>query len=439
MREAGGTPAETERIVKYDYLYESGRARGASGAKRLRLAVIFLFVAALTAFVIWKTIPADPVPTPKGGPERPAGVSPEAPKQDPVPGGKSGAVLPSSGGETPPVPGGGQGEPPAQTASPSTSADPGAGASAAIPGGNGGASAVGPVSSAADPAGGEGVSSAKSGPSQAPGYVKGRPGPQDTPPEKDKPLVPEEKQGASAAEELKKIETAFAQKDFALVSDSAQKLLPQLTPGSEPYRAALRLLTEANWARLLAGDTSGGFAVKHIVGAGEYLGRVARKNKTTVSAIMFVNKLKNTNIMVGQKLILHPGPWKITVSKKRRQLELWRNGIIFMGFDVGIGRFDKTPSAAFTIVDRLKHPVYRTSDGRVFQHGEQGNELGDYFLKLAASGKPNRPLLGYGIHGTADESSVTRSLSNGCVRMRNADVEKLYFLVPAGTPVEIGE
>ena len=65
--------------------------------------------------------------------------------------------------------------------------------------------------------------------------------------------------------------------------------------------------------------------------------------------------------------------------------------------------------------------------------------LGDYFLKLAPASTPGKPLLGYGIHGTPDESSVTKSLSNGCIRMRNADVELLYLLVPGRTPVEITE
>ena len=55
----------------------------------------------------------------------------------------------------------------------------------------------------------------------------------------------------------------------------------------------------------------------------------------------------------------------------------------------------------------------------------------------AAAGKPGMPLLGYGIHGTPDETTVSRSLSNGCVRMRNKDVEKLYVLVPSGVPVTI--
>ena len=65
--------------------------------------------------------------------------------------------------------------------------------------------------------------------------------------------------------------------------------------------------------------------------------------------------------------------------------------------------------------------------------------MGDYFLKLAPVNAPGRPLLGYGIHGAKDESAVGRSLSNGCVRMRNADVEALYYIVPSGTRVVIGE
>ena len=65
-------------------------------------------------------------------------------------------------------------------------------------------------------------------------------------------------------------------------------------------------------------------------------------------------------------------------------------------------------------------------DGRIYRYGDPENQLGDYFLKLAASGTPDKPLLGYGIHGTPDENSVGKNWSSGCVRMRNRDVEMLY-------------
>lgn len=44
---------------------------------------------------------------------------------------------------------------------------------------------------------------------------------------------------------------------------------------------------------------------------------------------------------------------------------------------------------------------------------------------------------GYGIHGTNVPESIGRSVSHGCVRLRNEDIEKLYDMVPIGTPVYI--
>ncbi|HUQ47626.1 MAG TPA: L,D-transpeptidase [Gemmatimonadaceae bacterium] len=44
---------------------------------------------------------------------------------------------------------------------------------------------------------------------------------------------------------------------------------------------------------------------------------------------------------------------------------------------------------------------------------------------------------GYGIHGTNAPESIGRSVSHGCVRMRNEDIERLYDMVPVGTPVYI--
>jgi lipoprotein-anchoring transpeptidase ErfK/SrfK len=44
---------------------------------------------------------------------------------------------------------------------------------------------------------------------------------------------------------------------------------------------------------------------------------------------------------------------------------------------------------------------------------------------------------GYGIHGTNLPETIGRSVSHGCVRLRNEDIEKLYDMVPVGTPVYI--
>jgi hypothetical protein len=44
---------------------------------------------------------------------------------------------------------------------------------------------------------------------------------------------------------------------------------------------------------------------------------------------------------------------------------------------------------------------------------------------------------GYALHGTNKPETVGRSVSHGCVRLRNQDIARLYELVPVGTAVYI--
>jgi hypothetical protein len=44
---------------------------------------------------------------------------------------------------------------------------------------------------------------------------------------------------------------------------------------------------------------------------------------------------------------------------------------------------------------------------------------------------------GYALHGTNKPETIGRSVSHGCVRLRNEDIAALYELVPIGTPVFI--
>jgi L,D-transpeptidase catalytic domain len=44
---------------------------------------------------------------------------------------------------------------------------------------------------------------------------------------------------------------------------------------------------------------------------------------------------------------------------------------------------------------------------------------------------------GYALHGTNAPTSIGRSVSHGCVRLRNEDIETLYGMIPVGTAVYI--
>jgi hypothetical protein len=44
---------------------------------------------------------------------------------------------------------------------------------------------------------------------------------------------------------------------------------------------------------------------------------------------------------------------------------------------------------------------------------------------------------GYALHGTNNPASIGQSVSHGCIRLRNEDIQTLYEMVPIGTPVFI--
>jgi lipoprotein-anchoring transpeptidase ErfK/SrfK len=44
---------------------------------------------------------------------------------------------------------------------------------------------------------------------------------------------------------------------------------------------------------------------------------------------------------------------------------------------------------------------------------------------------------GYALHGTNQPESIGRSVSHGCIRLRNEDISELYAKVSIGTPIFI--
>ncbi len=253
-------------------------------------------------------------------------------------------------------------------------------------------------------------------------------------PEKDKPWIGD----VPAAEDAPRVPPDKPDAASAGVGSAGT---PE--PYSASWRAQAGTLTRGNWKLVSGKEPSNAEMVTHTVVSGDSLSKLAVKYHCAADVIQLSNGLKSDRIRVGMKLKVLPGPWLVEVNKSARMLSVFRmhggKKQLFLAFDVGIGRLGKTPAADFVICARLRHPVWYAPDGSVFPYGDAGNPLGDYFLKLAVSGKNGRPLRGFGIHGTRDEAGVTRSRSNGCIRMRNRDVERLYQLLPVGTPVRIVE
>ena len=119
---------------------------------------------------------------------------------------------------------------------------------------------------------------------------------------------------------------------------------------------------------------------------------------------------------------------RIVVSIPDRKLVVLQDDQVLALFDVAVGA-PSTPSpiGTFTIVNRIPNPTYHRP-GKVIPPGAN-NPLGTRWLGLNQKG--------YGIHGTDSPRSIGKAQSQGCIRLRNADVERLFEQVRAGDVVEL--
>ena len=172
----------------------------------------------------------------------------------------------------------------------------------------------------------------------------------------------------------------------------------------------------------------------YTVKPGDSLNKIARARGTTEEAIQRLNQVRGTIIQPGQRLILLPGKPRIYVKKSEFRLWLMLEDRVLLEFQVGLGRDNSTPASVFVIKDRQRDPIWYRPGEPPIPYGDPRNILGSRWL-----GFKNTDLVGFGIHGTTEPSSIGKEASSGCIRLRNDDVEVLWDLVPAGTEVEIRE
>src|SRR5579863_2228682 len=119
---------------------------------------------------------------------------------------------------------------------------------------------------------------------------------------------------------------------------------------------------------------------------------------------------------------------RIVVSILDRKLVLLEGDRVVKTYDVAVGKTTTpTPEGEFQIINHIPNPTYYGT-GVVIGPGN-GNPLGTRWMGLSAKG--------YGIHGTNVPSSVGKSASHGCFRMRQNDLEELFEMVDVGVTVEL--
>lgn len=235
-----------------------------------------------------------------------------------------------------------------------------------------------------------------------------------------------------AAEEQLHADNLLAARTLALsVLDNPAS--PAFTP---LWIKAAEIVSIVN-ATLISSDAPAPEKVRYVVQPGDTLIGIANKHKTTVTAIERGNKMNaGTGIYPGMVLLIYTANWSILVSKTKFGLILYDGTKVFKYYHVGIGRQNRTPVGVFRVGSKLREPSW-SPPGKTIPYGDPRNVLGTRWLGIQPIEKTDPALKGFGIHGTWEPNTIGTAVSEGCVRLKNDDINDLFDLTPIGTRVTI--
>lgn len=216
-------------------------------------------------------------------------------------------------------------------------------------------------------------------------------------------------------------------RDLLKLRDTYSKIIEQF-PSSGKILKAQESLGDAN-VKLLFSNIETPDSFIYEVQKGDGLAKIARKFNTTAELIAKANALKGPILRYGRKLKITKLKFSLVVDKSQNILTLKADDKIFKTYRVSTGKDSSTPAGNFKIITKIIDPPWYPPNSKAIQPGDPKNVLGSRWMGIS---KPS-----YGIHGTIDPESIGSSVTEGCVRMKNRDVEELYSIVPEGTEVVI--
>jgi lipoprotein-anchoring transpeptidase ErfK/SrfK len=163
---------------------------------------------------------------------------------------------------------------------------------------------------------------------------------------------------------------------------------------------------------------------------GDSLGKLARKYNTTAELIKRANGLKSDVIRTGEKLRIWTAPFTVLINKSQNVLFLKSGEEVLKIYHVSTGKDNITPVGTFKIATKIPNPVWFKNGGPPIPSESPENELGSRWMGFDTD--PH-----YGIHGTLHPESIGQQVTDGCIRLKNEEVEELFDIIPVGTVVVI--
>jgi lipoprotein-anchoring transpeptidase ErfK/SrfK len=137
-----------------------------------------------------------------------------------------------------------------------------------------------------------------------------------------------------------------------------------------------------------------------------------------------------------------PTVTRVEVDKASQTVKAFTNSELVAFFPATVGSEEKpSPVGVLKVISIDANPYYRYNPDYRFKGVKSkrafkikpgpNNPVGSQWIGLSEEG--------YGIHGTPNPSKVSKSESNGCVRLTNWDADKLAKLLKKGTEVAFVE
>ncbi len=124
---------------------------------------------------------------------------------------------------------------------------------------------------------------------------------------------------------------------------------------------------------------------------------------------------------------------RIVLRLGERRVYVYKGDRVEASYPVAIGKSSTpTPTGTFEVFQRIENPVWQNPwTGQITQPGPN-SALGMRWIGFA---EMSNGIIGF--HGTPTVNSIGKAASNGCVRMYNRDVVKLFNYVTMGTTVTV--